>query len=561
MTGFISSLSTIWRLAVPYFRSEDRWPGRILLAAVIATELSLVGITVLLNQWYNSFYNSLQERNWDVFVTQLIYYLFLAAAATVLQVYQLYLNQWLQIRWRRWMTKVYLDQLAGRSDALSHAVARRRRRQSRPAHCRRHQDVHRAHADHRCRAAQRDRDARLVHRHSLDAFERGPVATCSASRSADPRLPGVGGAHLCDRGHGVHAFDRLAAGRCSTSTSSATRPISVSTWCGCGRIRSRSPCSPAKPPNPTACSLRFGQVVANWHHIMLRQKQLTFFTTGYTRFALVFPFIVVSPAYFAGVHAARRSGADRRCVRQRRDCAVILHHGLPGPRRMARGDCTFGRIRSVDRDCPRHHRYLPHHHHAPEGDIPSPGEKSGLTIEGMSVRLPTGAPLVATEDLFIKAGERALVTGPSGCGKSTLLPGHRRRVAIRQRRRGGTARRQADDAAAAALFPDCQPGSRSDAIHRSQGRSRQRASPRCSTPSACPRWPSGSRTRRTGIGYCRSASSSASASPARFCKRRTIYSWTRPPRPWTSRRKPGCTGCCRNGSRTRQSCRLATARR
>jgi vitamin B12/bleomycin/antimicrobial peptide transport system ATP-binding/permease protein len=52
--------------------------------------------------------------------------------------------------------------------------------------------------------------------------------------------------------------------------------------------------------------------------------------------------------------------------------------------------------------------------------IPS-ASKTGLTIEGLSVQLPNGAPLVATEDLFIQAGERALVSGPSGCGKSTLF--------------------------------------------------------------------------------------------------------------------------------------------
>jgi hypothetical protein len=32
----------------------------------------------------------------------------LAAAFIVLRVYQLYLNQWLQIRWRRWMTAQYV---------------------------------------------------------------------------------------------------------------------------------------------------------------------------------------------------------------------------------------------------------------------------------------------------------------------------------------------------------------------------------------------------------------------------------------------------------------------
>jgi vitamin B12/bleomycin/antimicrobial peptide transport system ATP-binding/permease protein len=50
-----------------------------------------------------------------------------------------------------------------------------------------------------------------------------------------------------------------------------------------------------------------------------------------------------------------------------------------------------------------------------------PTEKAGLTIEGLSVRRPTGALLVAAEDLFIEAGTRVLVTGPSGCGKSTFF--------------------------------------------------------------------------------------------------------------------------------------------
>src|SRR5690349_11727173 len=93
VTGFVSSLSTIWRLAAPFFRSEDRWAGRVLLAALIGTQLSLVGIAVLLNGWYNQFYNALQERNWDSFVKQLIYFCVLAGTAVLLEAYQLYLNQ------------------------------------------------------------------------------------------------------------------------------------------------------------------------------------------------------------------------------------------------------------------------------------------------------------------------------------------------------------------------------------------------------------------------------------------------------------------------------------
>src|SRR5690349_24263905 len=101
-----ATLVTIWRLAAPYFRSEDRWPGRILLAAVIAIELSIVGITVLLNEWNARFYNALQDRDWNAFVYQLGYFCIIAAAFILFAVYQLYLNQWLQIRWRRWLTQV-----------------------------------------------------------------------------------------------------------------------------------------------------------------------------------------------------------------------------------------------------------------------------------------------------------------------------------------------------------------------------------------------------------------------------------------------------------------------
>jgi putative ATP-binding cassette transporter len=50
-----STLATVWRIAAPYFRSEDKWAGRGLLAAVISIELSLVAIDVLLNQWNNRF--------------------------------------------------------------------------------------------------------------------------------------------------------------------------------------------------------------------------------------------------------------------------------------------------------------------------------------------------------------------------------------------------------------------------------------------------------------------------------------------------------------------------
>src|SRR5664280_1819725 len=46
-------------------------------------------------------------------------------------------------------------------------------------------------------------------------------------------------------------------------------------------------------------SERFGRVVQNWYAIMSRTKRLTAFTSSYTQAAVVFPYILVAPAYFA----------------------------------------------------------------------------------------------------------------------------------------------------------------------------------------------------------------------------------------------------------------------
>jgi len=104
-----ATLATIWRLASPFFVPRTVWAGRLLLAAVIAIELSIVGITVLLNTWNNAFTNALQDRNWDAFVTSLVIFSCWPRRSFSLPSIQLYLNQWLQIRWRRWMTRSYLD--------------------------------------------------------------------------------------------------------------------------------------------------------------------------------------------------------------------------------------------------------------------------------------------------------------------------------------------------------------------------------------------------------------------------------------------------------------------
>jgi hypothetical protein len=72
MTGLRRLLRDAWAIARPYWFSEDRWAARGLLLVVVALTLGIVYINVLLNQWNNTFYNALQDKDYAVFVHQLI---------------------------------------------------------------------------------------------------------------------------------------------------------------------------------------------------------------------------------------------------------------------------------------------------------------------------------------------------------------------------------------------------------------------------------------------------------------------------------------------------------
>ena len=97
-----------WRLTEPYWTSEEKWSAWGLLLAVIALNLGNVYISVRINAWNNAFYNALQAFNSGELFRELGTFCILVAFAIAMSVYALYLNQMLQIRWRRWLTRRYL---------------------------------------------------------------------------------------------------------------------------------------------------------------------------------------------------------------------------------------------------------------------------------------------------------------------------------------------------------------------------------------------------------------------------------------------------------------------
>ncbi|HEV2628348.1 MAG TPA: ABC transporter ATP-binding protein/permease [Pseudolabrys sp.] len=409
MRGMLSTLATVWRIASPYFSSEDRWAGRILFAAVVAIELSIVGLTVLYNSWNNAFYNALQERNWNVFVYQLGYFCVIAAAFVALAVYQLYLNQWLQIRWRRWLTRVYLG------DWLEHSVHYRMQLQGDAAD----NPDQRISEDIRS-FIELTLTIGLQVLNSTVTLISFMVILWSLSQAAPLSLFGVNIPGYLLWAAFVYAVFGTALthliGRPLVALNFQQQRYEADFRFNLVRVRENSEqiaLLEGDEAERERLLMRFGNVVANWYALMTRQKKLTFFTASYSQAAVVFPFIMVSPAYFANklqlgglMQTANAFGQVQSAL----SVFVSLYRSL------AEWSAVIERLSGFEQSVASARRLA-----ATSGIVIDRGEGKAVAFKDLAVRLPDGVPLVNARDVSIELGEHVLLSGPSGTGKSTLF--------------------------------------------------------------------------------------------------------------------------------------------
>jgi putative ATP-binding cassette transporter len=407
----MTTLATIWRLALPYFSSEDRWPGRLLLAAVVSIELAVVGVTVLINQWNARFYNALQDRNWNNFVSELLFFCILAAAYIILRVYQLYLNQWLQIRWRRWMTERYISHWL---DGPNHY---------------RMQLLGDAADNPDQRIAE---DIRMFIENSLivGVGLLGSIVSLGSfviilwglSEAAPLTLYGetwnIPG-YLVWAALGYAAVGTLLThfiGRPLIALNFNQQRYEADLRFSLVRVRENSEqiaLLHGEAAERSRLMDRFANVMANWLRIMTRQKRLTFLTAGYNQISIVFPFIVVSPAYFAG-HI--QLGALTQTAGAFNNVQTALSFFVDSYVRIAEWRAVIERLSGFDASIAN----------AKDSATRSPsiavdrGPVSDVELEHVEVALPSGRPLVAADATFAPH-EDVLLTGPSGSGKSTLF--------------------------------------------------------------------------------------------------------------------------------------------
>jgi len=408
-----STLATVWRIAAPYFRSEDKLAGRALLAAVIAIELSLVGIDVLLNQWNNRFYNALQEKDWDGFVREIGIFSLLAACYIALAVYQLYLNQWLQIRWRRWLTSHYLGEWL--QDANHYRMQLQGDAADNP--------------DQRITD-----DVKLFVERTLDIGV-GLLSAVVTLASFIIILWGLSAASpLTIFGREFTIPGYLVWG----ALIYAVFGTALTQWIGSPlvnldfqqqryeadfrfnlvRVRENSEqiaLLQGESAERQRLSERFGRVVDNWYGIMQRTKRLTAFTASYSQAAVIFPYVLVAPAYFADkIHLGgmMQTAAAFSSVQKALSFFVTIYRSLAEWRAViARLDGFEMAIGSAANLTKRADSIKV---------VSSPGGDK-IDLEQLLVRLPNGTPLVSAGGFSIRSNERTLVTGPSGAGKSTLF--------------------------------------------------------------------------------------------------------------------------------------------
>ncbi|HEY6430343.1 MAG TPA: ABC transporter ATP-binding protein/permease [Acetobacteraceae bacterium] len=417
-----SFLHDVWRLSRPYFQSEEKWSAWILLISIIALNLSMVAMNVVLNFWHGLFYNSLQQKDWPTFL-QLLFtwrstgmglpmpgFCEIAAVYILLAVYATYLNQWLQIRWRRWMTTRFLDEWL--ADRAYYRISLTTDRAA----------VGTDNPDQRIAEDLRDFVATTL---SLGVDFLSNIVSFASfvgilwSLSGDITIWGI-------TVPGYMVFVALGYAVIGTGlTHLVGRPLiglrfrqqRVEADFRYALVRFRE--------NMEGIALyngeheekgnlfgRFYDVITNWWGIMTRTKKLNALVYGYNQVAGIFPIVVAAPRYFSGAielgGLMRIAGAFAQ-VQSSLSWFVNVYSTLAQWSAIVERLTTFHRAIVVARAA------------SGGGVILDPISDGPVQVTDLTLELPSGEKLLENAAVTFTPGSSTVITGRTGSGKSTLF--------------------------------------------------------------------------------------------------------------------------------------------
>ena len=420
MGGVGTFLKDAWLLARPYFaESEERWVARGLLAAVIALALTSVGLTVLINFWRGAFYTALGEKDWDHFLALLGFWSWnkngftfgfslLGFSYVLVYIFEYYLRQLLQIRWRRWLTDKYLNEWMADRAYYKISLA----------------GSHELGTDNPDQRISEDiRDfcstsliltlgliSRVV---TLFSFLSILWGLSAAVQFWGVSIPGslvwialvyavIG--TIC-----VHY-----TGRPLSALFFRQQRVEADFRYSLVRVRENVEgiaLYRGEHEETTNLLHRFMAVYGNFRAIMNRTFLLNLVTGGYDQAALIFPFVIVAPGYFAGRFA-------QGVIFQTVDAFGQVQSALSWI--IDRYD-VIASYRSIVERLATFHRSIEAARVVDAGLIRTESADNTLRLRDMDLALPTGVKLLEHTDLTIPEGHSTVITGRSGSGKSTLF--------------------------------------------------------------------------------------------------------------------------------------------
>ncbi len=403
-------LRNVWFLTKSYWQSEERLKAFALLAVIIALTLAVVYVIVLINDWFNVFYEALQNYDTEKIFDELIHFSWLAALYIILMVYSFYLQQVLIINWRRWLTDRYIDEWLRNKTYYRLQVF----------------GADTDNPDQRI-----SEDVRLFVEMTL-TFSIGILkAVCTFVSFVFVLYSISGPLDFTLLGHSFHIEGYMVwvalvysvlgtwithiAGKKLVGLNFVQQRYEADFRFSMMRMRENAESIAfynGEGREGSVFKKRFALLLDNFWKIIQKRKQLIWINSGYSQIAIIFPMVVAMPRYLS--HQITLGGLMQVSnafgkVQESLSYFVDMYASIAEWQAVVNRLTGFGlHMQEVKQE-----KLQP--------DLERSTFDSGISAEGLDISLPDGRSLIDGADFNLRSGENILIKGPSGSGKSTLL--------------------------------------------------------------------------------------------------------------------------------------------